>query len=104
MLRTFRQCGYRVELNYLWIPSAAFSAQRVASRVANGGHDIPADAIARRYDKSIENLCSLYLPLADYAAVWNNSSEQPRRVYERDEAGEAVLDEVVWAMITERKV
>ena len=101
VLHDFRQCGYRIELNYLWIPSAEFSAGRVASRVANGGHNIPAEAIARRYVKSICNLRELYLPLADYAAIWNNSAEKPRRVYERDGNVEAILDEDIWARIAE---
>ncbi len=101
MLRGFREAGYRIELNYLWIPSAEFSAGRVASRVANGRHGIPADAIARRYAKSIANLRMLYMPLADYVAVWDNASERPRRVYERDEDGETVFDETVWKQIAE---
>jgi len=101
VLQSFRKSGYRVELNYLWIPSAEFSAQRVASRVANGGHDIPAEAIERRYGKSLRNLVSLYLRLAEYVAVWDDSAERPRRVYERDEDGETVLDEEVWGSITE---
>ena len=101
VLREFRSFGYRIELNYLWIPSAEFSVRRVASRVANGGHDIPAEALARRYAKSMQNLRVLYLPLADYVAVWDNSSEKPRRIYERDEDGEALLDEAIWGKITE---
>jgi predicted ABC-type ATPase len=47
----------------------------------------------RRYAKSVCNLRDLYLPLGDYAAVWDNSEEKPRRVYERDEAGERIFDE-----------
>ena len=101
VLRGFRDAGYRIELNYLWIPSAEFSAQRVASRVANGGHDIPAEAIARRYGKSLWNLVNLYMGLADYIAVWDNSEELPRRVYEQDEDGETILDEEIWKRITE---
>ena len=101
VLRGFLDAGYRIELNYLWIPSAEFSAQRVASRVANGGHDIPAEAIARRYGKSLWNLVNLYMGLADYIAVWDNSEELPRRVYEQDEDGETILDEEIWKRITE---
>ena len=101
VLREFRDAGYWIELNYLWIPSSEFSAGRVASRVANGGHDIPAEAISRRYAKSVCNLRDLYLPLSDYAAVWDNSEEMPRRVYEQDEDGVRVLDENVWVQITE---
>jgi len=101
VLREFRDAGYWIELNYLWIPSSDFSAGRVASRVANGGHDIPGEAIMRRYAKSVCYLRDLYLPLGDYAAVWDNSEEKPRRVYERDEAGERIFDKHVWVQITE---
>jgi predicted ABC-type ATPase len=103
LLREMRKDGYRIELNYLWIPSARFSAQRVASRVANGGHDIPADAIARRYGKSLRNLIRLYLPLADYAAVWDNSGTVPRRVCEQDKRGLVVLDREIWNRIMEHQ-
>ena len=48
-LQSMGAVGYEVVLFYLWIPSAEFSAERVASRVQSGGHDVPADAIARRY-------------------------------------------------------
>jgi len=101
VLRAFRHAGYRIELNYLWIPSAEFSARRVASRVENGGHDIPAEAIVRRYAKSVCNLVNLYLPLSDYVAVWDNSAEIPQRVFERDQVGQRVLDEDIWKRIKE---
>ena len=101
LLRGLKQGGYRIELNYLWIPSAEFSARRVASRVANGGHSIPAEAIARRYAKSLKNLLQLYLPLSDYAAVWDNSRELPRRVYEATEGAGVILDDQVWRQIEE---
>lgn len=101
LLRAFRVAGYHIELNYLWIPSADFSARRVASRVANGGHDIPAEAIMRRYAKSISNIVNLYMGLADYVAVWDNSAEKPHRIYERDEEGESIFDGAIWARITE---
>jgi predicted ABC-type ATPase len=101
LIREFRDAGYRIELNYLWIPSAEFSAERVASRVANGGHDIPAEAIARRYGKSLRNLVKLYMRLADYVAVWDNSAELPVLVYEMTAEDEVVLDETIWARIEE---
>jgi predicted ABC-type ATPase len=39
--------------------------------------------------------------MADYVAVWDNSEEVPRRVYERDQDGERILDENIWAQIME---
>lgn len=101
LLRRLRGDGYRIELTYLWLPSAEFSARRVASRVAGGGHDIPAAAIARRYGRSLRNLVTLYLPLADYAAVWDNSTEQPRRVFEQTNRARVVFDAAIWSQIEE---
>jgi len=53
--------GWRVELIYLWIPSVAVSLDRVRERVAHGGHNIPAEAIIRRYPKSVYNLLTYTL-------------------------------------------
>ena len=55
-VRHWQRAGWRVFLHYLWIPDVEFSALRVQERVAQGGHDIPHDAILRRYDKSVNNL------------------------------------------------
>ena len=51
-----RKNGWRIVLFYLWIPSIAFSSARVKERVKEGGHDIPIEAIERRYSKSLYNL------------------------------------------------
>lgn len=47
--KRLRADGWHVGLLFVWIPSAAVSAARVALRVKRGGHDIPRDAIERRY-------------------------------------------------------
>ena len=49
-----------------------------------GGHDIPAEVARRRYRKGLVNLFAHYLPLADYCAIFDNSSAAPGLVYERD--------------------
>jgi predicted ABC-type ATPase len=42
--------GYEVRLYFVALESAIQSAFRVQDRVTTGGHDIPADAIARRFE------------------------------------------------------
>jgi len=100
-LRRLKRDGYRVALFYLWLPSAEFSARRVADRIAGGGHSIPRDAIERRFPRSLRNLSTRYLSLVDYVGVWDNSDVEPRRVYERDEIGEVVFDSCIWKEILE---
>ena len=48
-LRDVRNAGYRVELYYFWLPSPEMAIQRVADRVASGGHHIPEATIRQRF-------------------------------------------------------
>lgn len=72
-LRELRVAGYRVELYYFWLKSADLSIERVARRVASGGHNVPEDTLRQRYPKSVDNFRRLYRPLADLWRVYDNS-------------------------------
>jgi predicted ABC-type ATPase len=41
--------GYEVVLYFFYLPSAEMAKERVKLRVSEGGHNIPADVIERRY-------------------------------------------------------
>ena len=66
--------GYQVHIYYVALPSAALATQRVALRVKLGGHNIPPADITRRFQRSLHNLFTLYLPLADRWRVLNNAT------------------------------
>ena len=66
--------GYRVQIFYIALPSAALAVNRVALRVKLGGHNIPQADIERRFQRSLHNLFELYLPLADKWSVLDNAS------------------------------
>lgn len=75
-LNLFEQCkstGWRITLLYLWLSSSELAVQRVAGRMAEGGHGIPPDVIRRRYESGAWNMRNLYLPLADEAEIYDNS-------------------------------
>lgn len=55
--------GYQVKLLFFWLPTVEMAIKRVASRVKNGGHNIPQDVIKRRYFRGIENLFKIYISL-----------------------------------------
>ena len=77
-----------------------FALERVAQRVRDGGHNIPKDVVIRRYRKGVENLRDLYLPLANVAAVYDNSDNGPKLIAERLSGGELVVhDRHLWAAI-----
>ena len=63
--------GYRVTLLYVWLESSELAVERVAARVAEGGHNIPTDIIHRRYQRGIHNLLNLYIPIIDFWVVAN---------------------------------
>lgn len=84
LLRTLRERGYAIRVYYLWIPTVDLTLRRIAARVKRGGHNIPAEVARRRYRKGLANLFVHYLPLADYCAIFDNSSAAPVLVYERD--------------------
>jgi predicted ABC-type ATPase len=65
--------GYEVILLYFWLESPELAIERVARRVAQGGHHIPEDVIRRRYENGIKNLIDLFIPVVNKWAVYDNS-------------------------------
>ncbi|MBD2498258.1 zeta toxin family protein [Nostoc sp. FACHB-280] len=74
--------GYIVNLIYFWLRSVDLAMERVAQRVASGGHSIPEEVIRRRYERGKKNLISLYLPLCDRWIIYDNSSNETKLVAE----------------------
>ncbi|MGC6425752.1 MAG: AAA family ATPase [Akkermansiaceae bacterium] len=66
--------GFVIHLHFLHLSSADESWARVESRVAEGGHAVPKDAVYRRFPRCWENFQTHYLPLADRWFLWNASS------------------------------
>ncbi len=65
--------GYSVSLIYFWLNSPELAIERVKQRVANGGHDVPAPIIRRRYRSGLENFFRIYMPCVDYWMLADNS-------------------------------
>ncbi len=66
--------GYFVTLLYFWLPTPEQAIERVATRVSEGGHNIPSDVIRRRYANGLRNLTTLYTPVCDFWSIYDNSS------------------------------
>ena len=90
LLKRMKQEGYSIRLYFLWLPTISLTLRRIAERVKRGGHDIPREVARRRYRKGLINLFRHYLPLADYCAIFDNSSAAPALVYEQDAVAERV--------------
>lgn len=64
--------GVTVKVWYCGLETPELHIERVAARVARGGHDIPEQKIRERYVSSMCNLCRL-APGLDKLAVYDNS-------------------------------
>ncbi|PHM07847.1 zeta toxin family protein [Nostoc sp. 'Peltigera malacea cyanobiont' DB3992] len=95
-----RAKGYTINLIYFWLQSVDLAVQRVAVRVASGGHSIPEDVIRRRYQRGRKNLISLYLPLCDRWIIYDNSNNDTRLVAEyRRGQQQVVYENAIWNQI-----
>ena len=91
--------GYALTLVYVGIASAALSLQRVRDRVTAGGHDVPVDAIMRRYPDTMARLATA-LGIVDRAYIVDNSGIR-RRLLVKIEDGRATnvaADLPAWAV------
>lgn len=68
-----KQKGYTVTLLFFWLQNVELAKERVRIRVTEGGHNIEAGVIERRYIKGIKNLFDIYLPIVDGALIFDNS-------------------------------
>ena len=77
LIRRWRVEGYRVKLIYLKLASPELALSRVAARVLQGGHGVPADVVVRRFTVGWANFERIYKPLVDGWALYDNSGDAP---------------------------
>ena len=66
------QRGYIVVLCYIGLAGADQSAERVAMRVSQGGHDVPDEKLAARFPRTLDNLRSATQRLP-HVLIYDNS-------------------------------
>lgn len=76
-----------LHLYYLWLPTVELAIERVAERVAHGGHDIPREVIVRRFSRSMTNLLEHYAPLCSFTICMDNSGPEPEVIFTQDDNG-----------------
>lgn len=74
-IRDWRKLGYHVSLFYLKLTTVEMAIERVASRVIQGGHDIPENVIRRRFSASLRNFSGMYIKEVDSWALFDNSGK-----------------------------
>ena len=72
-IRQLQSSGYEMHLLFVSLRSTELAIERVAERVRRGGHTIPLPEIRCHYQRGLQNLFELYIPLADTWAIYDNS-------------------------------
>ncbi len=102
-VRRMQEAGYRFHLFFFWLPSADMAVQRVAKRVASGGHHIPEDVIRRRYVRGVDNFFNHYSSAADTWVLMNNTAQPGTPIASRRlTAPVAVEDNETWKLLLNR--
>jgi predicted ABC-type ATPase len=66
-----------VQLIFLQLPTVELALARVAARVSQGGHSVPAAVVRRRFLAGAENLRCVYQPLVNRWLLYDNSGDRP---------------------------
>lgn len=72
-----RDLGFYVRLIFVTTADPNINVERVAHRVAKGGHDVPIDKIKSRYTTTMTQSLHKATLIADEAMVWDNSFAAP---------------------------
>jgi predicted ABC-type ATPase len=102
LIKRLRLEGWQVELIYLALPNVEMSQLRVAERVAHGGHDIPIQAIERRFPRSLRNLLNEFSFAADRTQCFMNDGEVPQPVFVQKGKVRDVLSAQLFSQLTEK--
>ncbi len=96
-----RDARYRYLLFYLWVPAPEVRVARVDQRVAEGGHFVPPEIVARRYIGGLRNFFELYRPIADEWRIYSNADPRQRYIVADGIRGDllTVYDKDVWETI-----
>ena len=102
-LKNLRRMGYTIHIFFLWIPDVHLALGRIKGRVAEGGHDVPAQDVKRRFKRSFGNFITIYKPLADYWSIIDNSSIPPRMVVRGQSKNIEILNQALYNVIYPKK-
>jgi predicted ABC-type ATPase len=76
-LRQLKASGYTTRIVFIKLDSPALALRRVATRVRQSGHAVPAADVLRRFDRGWKNFTQCYRLAVDEWAVYDNSGDAP---------------------------
>ena len=101
LFKSLKTRGYKLHLFFLWIPSSELAIARIKERVSEGGHNVFAQDVRRRFIRSIDNFFRLYEPLFDSWMLFNNANSIPVLVVKRKNGQITIINEEFFRQIKE---
>jgi predicted ABC-type ATPase len=100
-LKRLKEKEYSIHLFFLWIPNSELAIARIKERVADGGHDVPAGDVRRRFSRGIDNLFKIYRPHLDTFMLFDNSGAVPNLIVEEKTGKLTIVNKNLYAIITD---
>jgi predicted ABC-type ATPase len=100
LLTDLQRWGYRIDLFFLWLPSAEVAIRRVAQRVSEGGHAVPEDVVRRRLVSGVRNLFQLYGPRVDSWWLYDASRMPPSPIAQTEKGTTTAMNPELFARIS----
>jgi predicted ABC-type ATPase len=91
-MRLAKEAGFQISLAFVGIDSAELSRARIDDRVAEGGHDVPQDAVVRRHPASLKNLARA-ASVADSVLVFDNSGLERRLLLQIENGVVSIIED-----------
>jgi predicted ABC-type ATPase len=103
-VEALRRSGYHVHLVFVSLPSPDLALSRVAERVRQGGHDVPAHVVVRRFSAGLRNLFGRCQSGVDSWQVFDNSQPGGPALVARQRQGQRpeILDAEAWRVLKEQ--
>jgi predicted ABC-type ATPase len=85
--------NFKISIYFVYLDSAELCVNRVASRVARGGHHVPPEDVRRRFQRSNHNFWNVYKTLADDWNLFFNVGDGFRQIAVGDKKDVIIFDE-----------
>ena len=102
LIRELLASGWQVELIYLALPDVEMSVQRVAERVAHGGHSVAEDVIRRRFPRSLSNLLYSFSEKVSSVHCFMNSSDAPEIIFMQEEKQRKIVNQAAFDLLVKK--
>ena len=97
-IKNAQEQGFEITLLFFWLNSVELAIERVKIRVSKGGHDIPPEVIARRYERGLGNL-DKYCVLCDDWFVYDNSNNLSELIMDGNFQDKAIYNDETFKKI-----